>query len=246
MTAPPPFSVIEHETLDSTNDEACRLASDGVAEGTVVWAHRQKAGRGRRGRRWQSPEGNLYFSAILRPAASPAVAAQLSLVAAVAMADTLAELLPEGAPVEQKWPNDVLVDGKKIAGILLESSGAVADRVDWVVVGCGLNIAVAPDETTLPATCLAEEGATSVDRKAVLMALLDSLQRRRREWDTAGIAPVRTAWLSRARGLGHEITVRLPTHEFKGQFLDMDDSGALIVRLPDGSEKSVTAGDVFL
>ncbi len=246
MTASPLFSVIEHEILGSTNDEACRLASDGAAEGTVVWAHRQEAGRGRRGRRWQSPGGNLYFSVILRPAAAPAVAAQLSLVAAVALADTLAALLPDRARVEQKWPNDVLVGGRKIAGILLESSGAMAEQVDWVVVGCGLNIAVAPDETTLPATCLVDEGAVSTDRKTILMALLDSLHRRRGEWDTAGIAPVRTAWLSRARGLGHEITVRLPTHEFKGQFLDMDDSGALIVRLPDGSEKAVTAGDVFL
>lgn len=246
MTAPSPFAVIEHDILESTNDEACRLASDGAEEGTVVWAHRQKAGRGRRGRRWQSPEGNLYFSAILRPAAPPAAAAQLSLVAAVAMAETLAELLPNGVRVEQKWPNDVLVGGKKIAGILLESSGATADRVDWVVVGCGLNVAVAPEGTALPATCLTAEGASTADRKLVLMALLDSLHHWRGEWDTAGIAPVRKAWLARARGLGQEITVRLPTHEFKGQFLDMDDSGALIVRLPDGSEKAVTAGDVFL
>ena len=246
MTAPPPFSVIEHGILESTNDEACRLASDGAAEGTVVWAHRQRAGRGRRGRQWQSPEGNLYFSAILRPAAPPAVAAQLSLVAAVAMADTLVCLLPDGTRVEQKWPNDVLVEGKKIAGILLESSGAAADRVDWVVVGCGLNITVAPDDTAFPATSMVAEGASSADRKAVLMALLDSLHRWRGEWDTAGIAPVRKAWLARARGLGQEVTVRLPNHEFKGQFLDMDDSGALIVRLPDGSEKAVTAGDVFL
>jgi len=246
MSAQPPFSVIEHEILDSTNDEACRLAFDGAAEGTVVWAHRQKAGRGRRGRRWQSPEGNLYFSAILRPVAPPAAAAQLSLVAAVAMADTLAELLPESARIEQKWPNDVLVDGRKIAGILLESSGAAAERVDWVVVGCGLNVAVAPDETALPATCLADMRAASTDRKAILIALLNSLHRWRGEWETAGIQPVRRAWLTRARGLGQEITVRLPKHEFKGQFLDMDDNGALIVRLPDGSEKAVTAGDVFL
>lgn len=246
MTAPAPFSVIEHDILESTNDEACRLASEDAAEGTVVWAHQQRAGRGRRGRAWQSPEGNLYFSVLLRPAAAPAAAAQLSLVAAVAMADTLADLLPADVPVEQKWPNDVLVDGRKIAGILLESSGAAADRVDWVVIGCGLNVAVAPEDTAMPATSLAAAGAASADRKAILMALLDSLHRWRGQWETAGIAPVRTAWLSRARGLGQEITVRLPNHEFKGQFLDMDDSGALIVRLADGSEKAVTAGDVFL
>ncbi len=246
MTAQLAFSVIEHDTLSSTNDEACRLADEGAAAGTVVWAHRQQAGRGRRGRRWQSPEGNLFFSVILRPAAPPALAAQLSLVTAVAMAETLSGLLPDDARVEQKWPNDVLIDGKKIAGILLESSGAAADRVDWVVLGCGVNIAVAPGDTTLPATSLAEAGAGLLDRKAVLMALLDSLRRWCAEWETAGIAPVRTAWLARARGLGEEITVRLPHHEFKGQFLDMDDSGALILRLADGSEKAVTAGDVFL
>ena len=119
---PPGFRLAALETVDSTNAEALRRAEAGAPDGTFVWARRQEAGRGRQAKPWSSPAGNLYTSLLLRPACAPARAAELSFVAAVAVADTVADLLgPAGPAVSCKWPNDVLVDGAKISGILLES-----------------------------------------------------------------------------------------------------------------------------
>ena len=242
--APDGFSVVEHDSLPSTNDEAARMAQGGAAAGTVVWAHRQTAGRGRRGRTWESPTGNLFCSVLLRPKVSPAVAAELSLVAAVGVADTVAEILGGDAAVEQKWPNDVLVDGAKIAGILLESSGATGSRVDWVVIGMGLNVQSSPDEPEPPSTSLRQQGA-SVAVGDVLGLLLRCLHAQYARWETAGVAPIRAAWLDRARGVGQPITVRLPDKTMQGRFADLDETGALILEMPDGQRRRVTAGDVF-
>lgn len=239
------YAVIERDVVGSTNDEASVLAAEGAADGTVVWARRQTEGRGRRGRRWQSPEGNLHCSVVMRPDVGPAAAAQTSLVSAVAVADMVAGFLMSDQRVEQKWPNDVLVDGAKIAGILLESSGPSSGRVDWVVIGCGVNVAAAPDDPAMRATSLHREGAQSVTAKEALRALLDSLRTWRARWETAGLAPVRAAWLARAHGLRGPITVRLPDRELQGRFADMDDSGSLVLELPGGQRRKIAAGDVF-
>ena len=243
---PDGFHIVERDRVGSTNDEAAAMARDGAEDGTVVWARRQEGGRGRRGRVWQSPEGNLYFSAVMRPAAPPAQAAQLSMVAAVAIAESVAQYLPEAARVEQKWPNDVLIDGRKVAGILLESSGYAAQHVDWVVVGCGINVASAPEGAQIPATALGLEGAPERPLRDWLASILAALRLWRERWDTHGIAPIRTAWLARARGVGQDITVRLPGSEMTGKFVDLDEAGALVLQLPDGSRREITAGDVFL
>lgn len=245
LRPPGGYSVIEHASLASTNDEATKLAATGAATGTVVWAHRQTAGRGRRGRTWYSPEGNLYCSLVLRPDVTPTVAAQLSLVAAVATADVVAGFLAPNARIEQKWPNDVLVDGVKIAGILLESSGTTGRRIDWVVIGVGLNVAAAPDQPDVQSTSLRQQGAEDITAAAALEALLESLHGWYQRWETAGIGPVRGAWLGRARGIGQPITVRLPDEEIHGRFADMDESGALLLDLSDGQSRRITAGDVF-
>lgn len=245
-TRPDGFRIVERDRVGSTNDEAAAMAREGAEDGTVVWARRQEGGRGRRGRIWRSPEGNLYFSAVLRPAAPAAQAAQLSMVAAVAVAEGLVRHLPETARVEQKWPNDVLIKGRKAAGILLESSGYATRRVDWVVVGCGINVASAPAGVQTPATALALEGASERPLRAWLVSILDSLRLWRERWDTHGIAPVRSAWLARARDVGRDITVRLPGCEMTGRFVDLDEAGALVLRLPDGSRREITAGEVFL
>lgn len=268
MSAPPPlppgFSLIALDEVPSTNDEAARLAAEGAADGTVVWARRQSAGRGRRGRQWVSPEGNLYCSIVMRPDVPLARAAGLSLVAAVAAGDMVAGFLP-GKQVEHKWPNDILVGGAKIAGILLEASGASGARVgarrssedggrtepaaggavDWVVVGCGVNLAVHPAGDGLSATDIGRERGAPVATGEALAALLESLHRWRGRWETAGIPPVRDAWLARARGLGEEIAVRLPREEVRGRFEGLDETGALLLRLADSTLRTISAGDVF-
>ena len=141
------YRLLAYEQIDSTNEEAKRLAAAGAPAGTLVWAGEQLAGRGRRGRGWASPPGNLYVSLLLRPACPPAQACQLNFVAAVALAEAVSALLPAGAGVALKWPNDVLVGGAKVSGILLEASAALDRSIDWLVIGAGVNIASHPADT---------------------------------------------------------------------------------------------------
>ena len=152
---PPGYVLRAFDRVESTNDEARRLAEQGADAGVVVVADQQLKGRGRHGRIWQSPPGNLYASLLLRPDCSIAVSAQLSLVASLALAEALVALAPPDADVRVKWPNDVLVRGAKVAGLLLESAADAGERVAWVVVGSGVNIDSAPADTPYPATALA-------------------------------------------------------------------------------------------
>jgi BirA family biotin operon repressor/biotin-[acetyl-CoA-carboxylase] ligase len=240
-------SLIALERTGSTNDEAKQRAAAGAPDGAVIWAREQTAGRGRRGREWSSPAGNLFLSILLRPNKPAYEAAQISLVAAVALADAIGTFLPQGIEAACKWPNDILIGGRKVAGILLESAGAVADRAtEWVVVGCGVNVASHPAEALYPATDLGAAGCTGVNVEALLERFLADFFAWRDRWLFAGIAPIRDAWLARAAGLGQPITVRLPNREWHGRFADMDETGSLVLELPDGSRETITAGDVFL
>lgn len=244
---PAGYSLSVHETLDSTNEEARRRAVEGAPDGTVVWARRQTAGRGRQGRRWMSPEGNLYCTIILRPDAAPAAAAQLSFVTALALGGAVAELLPGGVELRYKWPNDLLLDGRKTAGILLESSGGRDGRLDWIVVGAGLNLASHPEigDGGYPATSLREVGARPVAVEEVLARYLAQFDHWRARWRAEGFGPLRDAWLARAARLGEAVTVRLPAESLQGRFSDLDGEGALLLDLADGTRRTVSAGDVF-
>ncbi len=238
-------ALIELDCVESTNDEAKQRAEAGAADGTVVWAREQTAGRGRRQRPWASPPGNLYTSIVLRPGRPVAEAAQLSLVAAVALGDALAALLPDAAALLCKWPNDILINGAKTAGILLESSGT-AKAVAWVVVGCGVNVLSHPSEANYPATDLNSEIEGSITLDTVLERYLASFFHWRDRWLAEGVAPVRRAWIDRAAGIGGPITVRLPDRELTGRFIDMDADGALVLELSDGERRRIASGDVFL
>lgn len=238
-------ALIALETVSSTNDEARARAQDGAMDGTVVWAREQSGGRGRRGRSWSSPPGNLYTSTIFRPKRPAGEAAQLSLVVAVAVVDALKSLLPSAVSVGCKWPNDVLIDGHKTVGILLESSGNV-DSVHWVVIGTGINVASHPETANYAATDLNTALGEFIALEPVLEAYLEQLFLWRDLWLAKGIAPIREAWIERAIGIGDPITVRLPDRELVGRFSDMDADGALLLELPDGACQRITAGDVFL
>jgi BirA family biotin operon repressor/biotin-[acetyl-CoA-carboxylase] ligase len=238
------YDLVTFETIDSTNEEARRRAVLGAREGTLVWGLEQTAGRGRRGRTWQSPPGNLYMSLLLKPACGLEAAAQLSFVTAVALGEALDAMLPPGPAVRFKWPNDVLIDGAKVSGILMEAAGSVA-QVEWVVIGIGVNIASAPEGAPYPATSLARAGAAGATPAALLERLAAALLSWRERWLKQGFAPVRQQWLRFARGLGEEIHVRLPGETVDGRFAALDDGGALRLALPDGSMRTITAGDVF-
>lgn len=244
---PAGFRLEARDVVDSTNSEAARLAREGAADGTVVWARRQTAGRGRQGRQWQSPEGNLYCSLILRPNVPPARAAQLSFVAALALGETLRAALADGPAPRYKWPNDVLLEGRKVAGILLESSGSPAGGIDWIIVGCGLNLAHFPEniEGGYPATSLAAMGGKDISLQEMLARFLGAFAVWRARWQDEGLTVLREAWLSNAARLGEEISVRLPGEELRGRFDGLDESGALLLGLADGSHRTIAAGDVY-
>jgi len=233
------------DVLDSTNEEVRRQAEAGAAEGLAVRAGRQTAGRGRRGRNWASPPGNLFLSVLVRPRCSPAEAARLSFLTAVALAEAIELAAPVLRPhISCKWPNDVLVDGAKIAGILLESRTAPDGALAWVVIGIGVNLAHFPPDVPYAATALAAHGVTVApdDFAGWLLARLGYWYNR---WQAEGFAPVRDAWLGRAQGIGRAVVVRLPDSELHGRFVALDETGALLLELPDGRRQAITAGDVF-
>jgi BirA family biotin operon repressor/biotin-[acetyl-CoA-carboxylase] ligase len=239
------YRLVFHEQIDSTNEEAKRLAAAGAEAGTLVWAGEQLAGRGRRGRGWASPPGNLYLSLLLRPASPPARACQLNFVAAVALAEGVSSLLPTDTPVALKWPNDVLIRGAKVSGILLEASAALDRSIDWLVIGIGVNVVSHPADTPYPATSLRREGAAAATAGAILQAFAERFWAWYEIWRERGFAPVRARWLASARGLGEPIEVRLERETLQGRFGDLDEGGALMLDMRDGARRQITTGDLF-
>ncbi len=245
----PFYRLVRLDETASTNDDARRLAGEGATEGTLVWADRQTAGRGRRGRRWESPAGNLYMSVLLRPEGPLARAGQVGFLAALAIAETLASLLPNRR-VACKWPNDVLIADetggyRKVAGLLLESEARADGTAEWLVVGLGVNVASHPEGVEFPATSLTAED-TSADVAEVLSGVTAHFCAWYRRWQAEGFAPVRQAWLARAAGVGGPVRVRFETHTEEGVFAGLDGEGALLLHKPGAAAPlRVTAGDLF-
>ena len=228
---------------DSTNEEAKRRALAGETGPLWIRADRQTAGRGRRGRRWSGGAGNLYATGLYRLEAQPARAAQLSFAAALAVADIAVAAGVDPEAVTLKWPNDVLVDGRKTAGVLLESGTAPGGGL-WLAVGVGINLVDHPDDAERPATDLAAHGR-ALDPDAALEILAESFDAWRRRWAEHGFAPIRDAWLARAHGLGGQCVARLEDETLEGVFADLTAEGALRLDLKDGRRRFISAGDVF-
>ncbi len=240
----PFYRLVRLDETASTNDDARRLAGEGAPQGTLVWALRQSAGRGRRGRRWDSPPGNLYMSLLLRPEMPLARAGQVGFLAALAISETLATLLP-GRRVACKWPNDVLIDGKKAAGLLLESEARSDGSADWLVLGLGVNVASYPEGVEFPATSLAAQGSGAAVAD-VLSGLAGRFAGWYHRWQAEGFAPVRQAWLAQAAGIGGPVRVRFETRTEEGVFAGLDGEGALLLHKPGAAAPlRVTAGDLF-
>lgn len=241
---PDSYRLVSRETVGSTNDEATRLARSGAEQGTLVWALEQTAGRGRRGRAWSSPRGNLYASLVLRPPCRLEHAAQLGFVAALAVGDALAALVPGLREPALKWPNDVLVGGRKIAGVLLELEIGDGGNLAFLIVGVGINLVSAPTNSEFPATSVLGEGHRPPEPAAMLEAFAPHFNSWARCWQAEGFAPVRVAWRRRARELGEPIRVRLETTTLHGRFADIDHRGVLLLDTPDGRRR-ISVGDVF-
>ncbi|MFL9842332.1 biotin--[acetyl-CoA-carboxylase] ligase [Sphingomonas sp. ST-64] len=222
----------------STNADMLALAAAGVAEGGWLRADRQSAGKGRQGRAWDSPVGNFYGSTLVRLRPTDPPAPTLALVTVVALEDAVRTFLPTGATI--KWPNDLLIGGAKLSGVLLERAG------DAVVIGIGVNLAHHPELPGRPATSLAAQGAT-VDAAVFANVLADSFARWLSRWRGEGLDAILRRWVERAHPVGTALTARLPdgtSHD--GLFDGLTSDGALILRLADGSRHAIHAGDVFL
>ncbi len=241
---PTGYELASFEEIDSTNEEARRRALHGERGPLWIWALKQTAGRGRRGRSWDSPVGNLMTTLLLAPGTPAADAARLSFVAALAVRDLIMHFAST-VDVRVKWPNDVLIDGKKVAGILLESSADANARIlPWLAVGMGINLHHAPEGTAFPATSLSAHAEAPAPPEA-LTILAANWHRHFSTWREHGFDPIRAAWLQRAVGLGQSIEVRLPGESVNGIFRSLDQDGALLLALPDGTVRAITAGEVF-
>lgn len=242
----PSIPVIEHDSLASTNDEALALSRRGESGPLWVVADRQTVGRGRSGRSWQSPPGNLHASLLL-PIGAPAVnLPQLALVAGVGLFDAVAALAGQArlTDLRLKWPNDILLGTAKLGGILVESSRGAATAA--AVIGIGLNVTAAPAVAGRAVTSLARVGVT-VSRERLLEELSRALLAWIVRWDDGrGFGAVRSAWVVRAGAVGEPIVVRSAAGEIAGLYRGLDEGGALLVETEVGRTVRVSHGDVDL
>ena len=233
--------------IGSTNSHARELAESGAAEGEFVVAESQSDGRGRLRRRWESPPFvNLYLSLILRPRLPPRHAPQITLAAAVSLAETVSAFLPKAPAI--KWPNDILIDGKKVAGILTEAA-CDAQRVEYVILGIGLNVnyrrADMPEELRDRATSLADAIGKTVSRESVLTRLIHDLDRCYGELEQIGFEVLRPRWQAHFSLRGQMVRVEHNGQSIVGRALDIDPEGGLIVEDDRGQRRTIVAGDVL-
>lgn len=232
------FTIHQFDELESTNSHALQLAnSRQIFEREVILADAQKKGRGRMERLWSSPVGNLYFSLVLCPKISAAEVSQISFVAIVALQRVVSRALQN--VVEVKWPNDLLIDGKKVAGLLLESKISGND-CEFVIVGIGVNIASNPLNTIFPAGCLKDFGVNILPQD-LLKFFLDEFEKIYQSWGDFGFGGVRKLWLKNAYRLGKEIGVKIDEEELRGVFEDFDLEGNLVLRCGEKLAKISTA-----
>ncbi|MGI9355989.1 MAG: biotin--[acetyl-CoA-carboxylase] ligase [Rhizobiaceae bacterium] len=234
------------DETDSTNSDALRQFADGDPGHLWITADRQTSGRGRRGRTWESPTGNLHASLLLVDPAPLQQLATLPLLAAVALHDALIELVPHLADnIAIKWPNDLLHDGAKISGILLETANNSSGELG-LALGFGVNCGLSPSVALYPANALSQD-ADTVSPKSAFSTLAQSIARWLDIWDRgAGFGVVREQWLLRATGIGGPITARFPDHEISGTFRDLDADGLMLLELRDGTIERISAADIFL
>lgn len=238
------FRLRRHGEVVSTMDEGRALAASGESGPAWILADSQSGGRGRHGRVWTSPPGNLYATLLLTEPCTPARAPELGFVAGLALHDAVRLTTGLDWPeLALKWPNDLLLRGAKLAGLLMEGQVLPATRTFAVTIGLGLNIASAPADTPYPATTLLAH-VHGMTRDRLFAALSDAVADRLAQWREAGFAALRQDWLARAAGPGERVTLRLPAGALTGEFQGIDATGRLILLTSDG-QRVIDAGDLF-
>ena len=245
LSLPPQYQLVAYDAIDSVVDEARRLAEQGAEEGTLVWAKQQSAARGRFERPWLSPAGNLYCALILRLEEPPAAALQVSYVAAVSLGATIAELIGP-AELHYRWPNDILLNEVKVAGLMLAAPPRSANAAyDWLVLGVAVNV------NTQPAAVEAETVAAHSDRFGGVpeTLVLEDFARHFlswiNRWADEGFTPVQKAWQLRAHDIGHATKVKLRDETLEGQFIELDGEGAMIMQTPDAGRRKITLAEFY-
>lgn len=242
----PDHVILSHVSeIGSTNDEVRALGEAGALGPLWLRADTQTKGRGRRGRAWLSARGNLFMSGLLTLDKTPLEAANLSFVAALAVAEAIEAFVPAGI-VSLKWPNDVLIDGRKTSGILLESWSAPAGL--QLAIGIGINVETSPLGLDQETACVADHrrsDAGACHATSLFTHVVGAFHHYLEVWQKAGFAPIRTAWLARAKGIGDPIVVNLPGQTLHGVFMGLSETGALQLGQSDGSVRDINSGDVF-
>lgn len=238
------FQTTSYDAVSSTMDVARdALKEKGSAHGHVFTAQTQTAGRGRHARIWSSEPGNLFASLILEPQCSLDKAAQLSLVMAIAIGEALLEVLPQHAHLSYKWPNDILIQNKKICGILLEAEANSDHSLKSLIIGFGLNIKNYPDEAIWPATALSEY-RVQISLEEMLKKILEKVNFFYTHWCEHGLTRIRTLWMERAYGLDKPIKVQANAQEVTGRLKDLSADGALLLD-HEGKLITITSGEVY-
>lgn len=233
------------KACDSTNAQAATMALNGERGPIWIAAEQQSAGRGRRGRAWTSEPGNLYTSLLFRPSLAPADLSALPFLTALAIRDTFIDLGAPKASVQCKWPNDVLIGGKKASGVLIESSARSANALDHVIVGIGMNLLHHPEDAQFPATSLKAATGDDASPRQALSRLAQHMFDRLNRWNISDFKAIGDDWTECAWGLGERRLIRTSQEEFSGVPEALGADGGLIVRLDDGTEKRLYAGDIF-
>ena len=254
IVLPDAYQLLHLTEIDSTNTQAKRLADMGERQAHWIIADEQTAGRGRRGRAWQSPKGNLMTTLYLPRTAlehagqaiSAEKAAALAFVCGLAVAQVLQDLTEGTAHVVSiKWPNDVLVNGAKISGMLLETSNQGHEQINWLAIGIGINIAAHPDDTPYPATSLAQLIGKTLSSLEVLEMLAYAFDKFFKQWQQQGVGVILQQWRKLAHHIGKNIEVHLAHSTLAGVFEGIDDRGTLILCDDSGTRHHITTGDVF-
>ena len=237
-----------YEEIGSTNDEAFRLGLAGEPEGTALIAEKQNAGKGRMQRVWHSPAGsNIYTSIILRPQIEPAKAPQISILAGVAVAEVLDSYCPDR--IKLKWPNDVLIDGKKVCGILSQIQTS-ASEVDFIVLGMGINVNIIysqfPQEICNLATSLVIETGREISRQELIISLYENLAKWYKQLLKDGFCRIKEKWLSMSPMIGEPVQVMFQEESVSGTAIGLDENGSLILLVAGNKEYKVLAGDATI
>ncbi|MGV8948602.1 MAG: biotin--[acetyl-CoA-carboxylase] ligase [Candidatus Paracaedibacter sp.] len=239
------LTLYDYPVVGSTNDEAKVLLAIGAEEGTVVRAERQTAGRGRRGRQWISEPGNLYCSIILCPQCPLSQVSQLSFVIALAVGNTVMPYLTEHNLLSYKWPNDLLLQKEKVAGILIETESQGGDLAEACVIGIGLNLNIIPEHSAYPVTALKNHSKLPLDRDVLFSELLIQIVNQYQIWQKEGFNPIREAWMERAHGLRQELLITVGENQIRGQFIGLSPEGALLLKEENGFTHTLMSAEVL-